>query len=212
MRFTNHCPSHARKKSTCSRMSSPCFHRLKRSVAEIHKSGSRGDKCAKNTVRNALMMNHASVRHKGCVRARTRVGGRVVGRERERERWIFFAELNTISCRIGSPSLRARVHVCVWCRTLPPVRKKKKKSALRSAYHLTCAPSSSGGGTSSFTSRNTLGPGDGSAAAAPPALTEKRTHRAGRMPLTSRQMLSLIGTTCLWLPLLAEVCSRHPLR
>ncbi|XP_029312162.1 neurotrypsin-like [Cottoperca gobio] len=32
-----------------------------------------------------------------------------------------------------------------------------------------------------------------------------RTHRAGRMALTSRDMLCLIGTACLWLPLLAEV-------
>ncbi|KAK9530174.1 hypothetical protein VZT92_011696 [Zoarces viviparus] len=32
-----------------------------------------------------------------------------------------------------------------------------------------------------------------------------RTHREGRMALTSREMLCLIGTACLWLPLLAEV-------
>ncbi|XP_034069097.1 neurotrypsin-like isoform X1 [Gymnodraco acuticeps] len=32
-----------------------------------------------------------------------------------------------------------------------------------------------------------------------------RTHRAGRMALTSRGMLCLIGSACLWLPLLAEV-------
>ncbi|MEQ2206516.1 hypothetical protein XENOCAPTIV_030434 [Xenoophorus captivus] len=32
-----------------------------------------------------------------------------------------------------------------------------------------------------------------------------RTHRAGRMALTSREMLSLIGSACLWLPLFAEV-------
>ena len=44
---------------------------------------------------------------------------------------------------------------------------------------------------------------DGRGAAAAQAMT--RTHRAGRMALTSREMLCLIGTACLWLPLFAEV-------
>ncbi|XP_068161063.1 neurotrypsin-like [Antennarius striatus] len=34
-----------------------------------------------------------------------------------------------------------------------------------------------------------------------------RTHRAGRMALTSREMLRLIGAACLWMPLCAEVVS-----
>lgn len=134
-------------------------------------------------------------------------GGWVVERERERDVFLqsstlFRAESDLCLCA------SALVCVCVWCRTLPPVRKK--------ARYVTCIIS-----LRAFVLRrrhellhlaDTLGPGDGSAAASPPALTEKRTHRAGRMPVTSRQMLSLIGTTCLWLPLLAEVCSRHPPR
>ncbi|XP_017293033.3 neurotrypsin [Kryptolebias marmoratus] len=35
-----------------------------------------------------------------------------------------------------------------------------------------------------------------------------RTHRPGRMALSSRGMLSLIGSACLWLPLLAEVVAQ----
>lgn len=48
-----------------------------------------------------------------------------------------------------------------------------------------------------------VGHRDGSGAAA--FLPMTRTQRAGRMALTSREMLCLIGTACLWLPLLAEV-------
>ncbi|XP_014858534.1 PREDICTED: neurotrypsin-like [Poecilia mexicana] len=35
-----------------------------------------------------------------------------------------------------------------------------------------------------------------------------RTHRAGRMALTSREMLGLIGSACLWLPLFAEMVAQ----
>lgn len=46
---------------------------------------------------------------------------------------------------------------------------------------------------------------DGSGRAA--ALPMTRTHRAGTMALTGREMLCLIGSACLWLPLCAEVCT-----
>lgn len=125
-------------------------------------------------------------------------------KERKR-RFFFFAQLTTIgsvrACFFHPVHRAAPCLVCV----------KQLSASSASAPAAAATPprhvGSSCGPARRLHLPDRFGPGDGRGAAAARFMT--RTHRPGRMALSSRGMLSLIGSACLWLPLVAEVCDQQ---
>ncbi len=133
----------------------------------------------------------------------------VCEREREREREMLVA---SGFCRAQHYFTQDWIGVCVWVcvcvfsipwsvYSAAPCLLCVKPPTYIITHHVSLP--AAGRAEDSGSPRGQVGHRDGRGAAAFQAMT--RTHRAGRMALTSREMLCLIGTACLWLPLFAEV-------